>query len=37
MPLLRVTDGQLECAEGQPAAACGHIDPADLDAVVASL
>src|SRR5208282_5624139 len=33
VPPLRVVDGQLEGAQGDPAAAGGDVDPADLDAV----
>jgi hypothetical protein len=33
LPLLRVPDGELERAQRDPAAARGHVDPADLDAV----
>jgi hypothetical protein len=33
VPLLGVADGQLEGAQGDAAAASGHVDPADLDAV----
>ena len=33
VPLLRVGDAQLEGAQGDPAAAGGDVDPADLDAV----
>ena len=33
VPLLRVGDAELEGAQGDPAAAGGDVDPADLDAV----